>query len=141
MAEIDWARVQSHFGISDANLEKVKRSPNLVRLMKAAPRIVRTRLVCEVVSAQHCAHGLKAGQRYVLTCHGHILTDQCTAPLCAYLIAPLAMLLPRVVHDRICEGLDPNGMVWDHVRCLDTGLECGGLGEVGMKVWAEQIPK
>lgn len=138
MAEIDWARFQSFYGMTDADLEKVKRSPKMVKIIRAGPRIVRTRLACEVVSAQYCSLGLKPGQRYFISCHGHIMADQCTAQLCAYLIAPLVRMI-RVIHDRICEGLGPNGVVWDPVRCLDPGLDCGGLGQVGMRVWVEEI--
>lgn len=140
MNEIDWKRVQSYFGFTDAEMERIKASPKIVKVMKAAGQVVRTRLVCEVIFSRGCAHGLKSGQRYVISSHGQIIIKECTAPLCVYMIAPLVMAL-RVVHDRICEGVDPNGLVWDHVRCLDTGLECGGLGEVAMKVRVEEKPQ
>ena len=63
MAELDWARIQSHFGFSDAEMQKIKSTPKLVKVLGAAPRIVRARLVCEVLSSRGCAVGLKPGQR------------------------------------------------------------------------------
>lgn len=137
MAEIDWARVQSYFGFSGAEMQKIRSTPKLMKVMRAAPRIVRARLVCEVVSSRGCAVGLKPGQRYVMTCVGQVLPEQCTAPLCSEMIAPL-IWVRRIVHDRLCEGSDPNGMVWDYVKCNDLGLQDGGLGQVVMKVWVEE---
>lgn len=137
MAEIDWARVQSHFGFSDAEMAKIKATPKLVKVLSAAGSIVRARLMCEVVSSRGCAIGLKPGQRYVINGVGQLLADQSTAPLCTEMIAPLC-LVRRVVHDRICEGVDPNGMVWDYIKCQDLGLESGGLGQVVMKIWVEE---
>ncbi len=138
VADINWAKFQLFYGMSDTDLEKVKRSPKMVKAIQAGPRLVRARLICEVVSARYCSLGLKPRQRYVITSQGHLLSDQCTAPVCVYLVAPLIRQI-RVIHDRICEGLDPNGLVWDHIRCLDPGLDCGGLGEVGMQVRVEEV--
>lgn len=99
--------------------------------------IGRYRLVAEVVSAQYCAAGLQAGQRFVVENGRRLNGAQSTAPLCVGALAPLAeatgLLLDRIYHDApVCTP-----MVGFH--CHDPGIDLGGLGHVVFKVHVEEI--
>jgi len=134
--EIKWDRVQQALGYSDAQMEEVKRSPNLMKIFKAGRRIVKARIIAEVVHSEGCSHGLQPGDRYVFTGHGRLLLEESCDKICIEAMAPLA-LPRRVVHDRIVEGVDPNGLAFTHIRCYDTGLTGGGMGQVLWKITAE----
>jgi hypothetical protein len=40
--------------------------------------------------------------------------------------------------DRLAEGLDPNGAIFNTAECLDPGLGSGGMGKVRFRVYAEK---
>jgi hypothetical protein len=68
---------------------------------------------------------------------GMILPQDCTFPLCLWALAPI-LPISYVIFDRLSQGQDPNGHLYDHMRCTDTGVGCGGIGEVTFKVTCEK---
>lgn len=130
--DLNWGRIQQAFGFDEAEMEELKNSPKQLRVLRAARRLVRARIIAEVVSAKGCeAH--KVGDRYVYTGTGRLLPQESCQWLCSWAIAPVVPLV-FMVYDRISSGLDPSDMVFDHVKCLDTGVKCGGFGETYLKV-------
>ena len=93
----------------------------------------------EVVQSRGCALHLKAGDKLVITSDGLVLADESTAPLCLWALAPLVPW-NYMVYDRLIEGQDPCEFGLDRIKCLDVGLECGGWGEVLMKVYCVKDP-
>lgn len=64
----------------------------------------------------------------------NFITKLCPKKLCVCLISQLAIPV-AVINERLSEALDPNDFHFvRHVRCLDTGVECLGYGEVMMQV-------
>ncbi len=59
--------------------------------------------------------------------------------MCVYLVSQLTVPV-ALINERLSEGLDPNDFHFmRYVRCLDTGVECLGYGEVMLKV--QVIPR
>ena len=59
--------------------------------------------------------------------------------MCVYLVSQLTVPV-ALNNERLSEGLDPNDFHFmRYVRCLDTGVECLGYGEVMLKV--QVIPR
>ena len=134
--EIKWDKLQDYYGWSDAQIEEIKGAPNLMKVLKVGPRILKSRFIAEVVHSEGCTARLKPGDRYVFNLVGILLPEKTTGNICIEAMGPL-MLPRRVAHDRVVEGLDPNGMLWRHVKCMDTGLKSGGMGQVLWKVRVE----
>ena len=53
--------------------------------------------------------------------------------VCIYAVAPMT-IHAAMAHDRIAEGLDPNGMWFNHFSCQDAGFCNGSWGQVSFKV-------
>ena len=95
-------------------------------------------MVAEVVESKNCMAQLKKGDKYYFKWGGYILDKSEGAEnVCLWAVS---QLLPfyLTINDRIAEGLDPNDLIVNHVRCFDVGFRghCG-FGEVLMKVYAE----
>jgi hypothetical protein len=133
---LNWERIQQAFGYTDEEMEQLKRSPKHLKVLEAGPRMIRTRMIAEVVENKGCeAHQI--GDKYVFAGTGRLLQKESCQWLCTWAIAPL-LPLTFVMYDRLAEGLDPGDMVFSHVKCLDMGLRCGGFGEVLLRVSFEE---
>ena len=65
---------------------------------------------------------------------GNFITKLCPSRLCVYLLSQLTIPV-ALINERLSEGLDPNQFHFTHsVRCPDTGVECGGYGEVMVEI-------
>ncbi len=110
--------------------------PRLRQINELARVAAKYSLVAEVVEARHCNSGYKVGDRFVLDVDGNFITKLCPGRLCVYLLAQFTIPV-ALINERFSEGLDPNQFHFTHrVRCPDTGVECGGYGEVTVEVKA-----
>ncbi|MBI2304544.1 MAG: hypothetical protein HYU86_07345 [Chloroflexi bacterium] len=128
------ARVKTIFGYSDDQMAALR--PRQWQSAAAFAKLSGWRLVAEVEEAHHCAAKLSPGQRLVLSAGGTVLASQCTAKLCLWALAPLVPFTFMLI-DRLMAGQEPGEMWYDHFRCLDVGMECGGFGTVLFRVKAE----
>jgi hypothetical protein len=65
---------------------------------------------------------------------GNLIANLCPKRLCVYLVAQLALPV-ALINERLGEGLDPNQFHFTRqVRCPDVGVECGGYGQVELRV-------
>lgn len=131
-----WESFQQAMGYSNAEIEEFKKDPKKVKVVGKLPELNSKKIVAEVTHARGCAAGHKVGDKFIMNAAGFLLTKVNPENICIYALSSLAMF-PAIVTDRISEGLDPNGMIYDRVGCVDVGLECGGWGKVVMKVYVE----
>lgn len=106
-------------------------------IIKGSPARRAYKMVMEVVASENCGYKPKIGDRYVTNGSGMLLTEECTFPVCLWALAPM-LPISYVIFDRLTHGLDPNGHLFDHMKCTDTGVGCGGIGEVAFKVSCEK---
>ncbi|MBI2916852.1 MAG: hypothetical protein HYY01_02575 [Chloroflexi bacterium] len=134
-------RLKDTHGYTDEQLDLyLANNPRALRVIhNFAGKFREYKMVAEVVQSRGCALHLKAGDKLVLTSDGLLLADESTAALCLWALAPLVPW-NYMVYDRLIEGQDPTEFGLDRVRCLDVGLECGGWGEVLMKVYCIREP-
>ena len=131
---------KSFFGWSDEEIEGL--SPEMVKFIssEAYPdAFLKYKMVAEVTESSNCAARLKKGDRLVFTSSGTLLPDECTVILCLWAIAPL-LPFSYMVWDHIYHGTDPCSLFPDTVKCADTGVRCGGFGEVAFKVFCIESP-
>jgi len=115
----------------DAFHEGGHRIRHVERLSEAAPHYS---IEAEIVDARHCNSGHKIGQKLILDMDGNFITKLCPKKMCVYLISQLTIPV-ALINERLSEALDPGHFHFMRtVRCLDTGVECQGYGEVMMKV-------
>jgi len=107
------------------------RTRHVKRLSKAAGLYA---IEAEVVNSRHCNSGHVKGQKLVLDIDGNFISRLCPKRMCVYLISQ--MIVPvALVNERLSEGHDPGDFhSMRPVRCLDTGVECLGYGEVMLQI-------
>ena len=130
-----WKANQEALGLSDAELELMKKNAKAVKLIRNSPDLVRKKIVAEVVQAKHCVYH-KVGDKFVFRVAGGMVGEETCESPCLYALGPLATL-GYIVFDRVAAGLDTSELMIDGIKCMDTGIECGGVGEILMKVRVE----
>lgn len=115
----------------DAFHDGEHRIRHVERLSEAAPHYS---IEAEIVEAKHCNSGHQIGQKLILDMDGNFITKLCPKKMCVYLISQLAIPV-ALINERLSEALDPGPFHFmRYVKCLDTGVDCLGYGEVMMKV-------
>lgn len=103
-------------------------------------KLRRYKMIAEVIEVtDHCELQPKIGDKYVFTASGILIQEESTFP--AVCLWALAGIYPMsfMILDRILADLDPNEMWRDRVTCLDADVKHGGLGNVGFKVYCENV--
>lgn len=107
------------------------RARHIARLSQAAPLYA---IQAEVIEARHCNSGYQPGDRFTLDVDGNFIAKLCPKRLCVYLASQLALPV-ALINERLSENLDPNQFHFTRqVRCPDVGVECGGYGQVTLRV-------
>jgi len=132
--EFDWEKFQRHNQYTDEELKIFKADP---RRANAAPKlfsreVAKKCLIIEVVESHGCTAGLKPGDRLFFKALG-ILDSKRSDPWCAHALGSIPAIA-NMVQDRYVSGLDPNGMVFNHIPCMDVGPK-SGWGQVIMKAY------
>jgi len=108
--------------------------PRLRQMERLAREAARYSIQAEVVRARNCNSGYQEGDKFILDVDGNFITKFCPPRLCVYLMSQLVVPV-ALINERLSEGLDPNQFHFMHqVRCLDVGVECGGYGEVRLRI-------
>ncbi len=123
------------FGYSEEQFNRLNEKQR--KIIEAAPLRRQYKMIAEVVESANCGYKPKIGDKYVMMANGRLIPEECTFPICLWALAPF-LPISYVVFDRISQGLDPNGHLFDHIRCTDTGCDCGGIGQVAFKIYCQK---
>ncbi len=124
------------FGYTADEAESLSDKQQLI--IKSGARRRAYKVILEVVKLDNCGLKPKIGDRYVMNGSGMLITEECTFPLCLWALGPI-LPISYVIFDRLSQGLDPNGHLFNHMKCTDTGVGCGGIGEVAFKIYCEKV--
>ena len=125
-------------GYTDEQLENL--TPTQRRIMNSAHKFSQYNMIAECIWARNCAYQPKAGDKYVFRSNGRLIPEESTFPgICLWAVARFLPFI-HIVYDRLAQGLNPSPAGWDHVKCADTGIENGGVGEVLFKIYCEEVP-
>ena len=124
------------FGYTEEQVNRLNEKQR--KIIEAAPLRRQYKMIAEVVKSENCGYKPKVGARYVLNASGRLIPEECTFPICLWALAPI-LPISCVIFDRISQGLDPNGHLYDHIKCTDTGCDCGGIGEVTFKIYCQKV--
>ena len=125
----NWAKFQKHMGYSDEEIEGFKSDPRRRRAAEALVEANRKMVVAEVVESHGCAAGFKCGDKIEVTAAGLVKSTN----TCIFALAPMT-IHAAMAYDRVMEGLDPDGMWFNHFNCQDAGYCNGSWGRVAFKV-------
>ncbi len=131
--------MKGHHGISDADFERHISYPANRKMVLRKSELDKYKIIAEVIESKYCGAGIKVGQKYTFqSIPNLLLVEESDCPLCIKALGPISELM-HGFWDRIIEGAEPNEGMWQYARCLDMGLDYGGLGSVVFKVYAQKI--
>jgi len=130
-----WKANQRALGLTDEQVEMMKKDPKAVKMIENSPALYNRKIVAEVVKTRNCLFH-KVGDRIVFRVAGGMIKEESCENPCLYALGPLATL-GYVIFDRVASGLDPSEIMIDSIKCMDVGVENGGVGEILMKVRVE----
>ncbi|WP_198971726.1 hypothetical protein [Xylophilus sp. ASV27] len=128
----NWAKFQAHLGYTDEEMAEFRADDRRRKAAEAIPAANRRTIVATVMSSHGCAAGFKVGDTIEVSGAG--VVKSCN--VCIYAVAPMT-IHAAMAHDRIAEGLDPNGMWFNTFSCQDGGFCNGSWGQVCFKVCVE----
>ena len=125
-------------GWSDEEIAKL--SPEIKKFVSEAyQEFGKYKMIAEVTKSSNCTFNLKEGERLVFAANGLLLPAECTANPCLWAIAPL-LPFNLMTYDHLYHGIDPCTFFPNTAKCADTGVGCGGFGEVVFKVFCIESP-
>jgi hypothetical protein len=140
MSEKEIKKYAQRVGYSEKEVELFRDKGHRIRQVKHLSEAASLYSIeAEVIKARHCNSGHTTGQKLIMDVDGNFITKLCPKKMCVYLISQLTVPI-ALINERLSEELDPNDFHFmKYVRCLDTGVECLGYGEVMLKV--QVIPR
>ena len=106
--------------------------PGLEKLFNQVPKMLQVQIVAEVVKSERCFAQAKVGDKLVFD--PYLNLQRSTGVVCPKALLPV-MLQINALWEMSMEWAEsgkesPPEIVWRNVRCLDPGLENGGVGGV-----------
>jgi hypothetical protein len=99
-------------------------------------KLLKFETVAEVIKAERCFAQVKVGDKLVFD--PFLNTEKSTGIMCPKALLPVMSQIGAIwemVTEWATSGKkEPPEIVWRHIRCLDPGLDDGGLGGVVYKV-------
>ena len=131
-------RLKAAFGWTEEQIRNL--SPSQWKYLDNARKFAQYKMIAEVVKAEGCLSQAKEGDKFVISRGGLLLVNEWTFPNpCAFALGATSMGgFLSAAQERIAEGLDPNDICVNRVKCPDVGVECGGWGEVLFKIYFEK---
>ena len=122
-------------GYTESELKAFHEGGHRIRQVKRLSQAAaKYSIQAEVVNSKNCNSGHVVGQTFILDVDGNFITKFCPKKMCVYLVSQLTVPV-ALINERLSEGLDPKDFHFmRYARCLDTGVECMGYGEVMLKV-------
>jgi len=131
--------VKGATGITDDQVEGLH--PGLEKLFSGVTGMMSNQIVAEVVKAEHCFAGVQVGDKIVFD--PFLSTEKSTGVMCPKALAPL-MIQINALWEMSAEWAASGKeelpeIVWRNVRCLDPGMDAGGVGGVVYNIRNEPV--
>ena len=131
--------VKGATGISDEQLAKFH--PGQEKLFSNVPKTLQYQTVAEVVKSERCFAQVKEGDKLVFD--PFLNPEKSTGVMCPRALLPILVQISSI-WEMSAEWAESGKeelpeIVWRHIRCLDPGLEDGGLGGVVYRIYSEKM--
>ncbi len=124
-------------GLSDETVANL--SPSVEKLFKAIPNLSKYQIVAEVIKSEHCFAQIKVGDRLVFD--PFLNPQKSTSVMCPEALLPITIrvlgLWEMYAEWAESEKAKLPVIIFQNVRCLDPGLEDGGVGCVIYRIKTE----
>ena len=126
--------VQERVAYTDEQLKIFKNHafPQKILQTKVIENLLRTNVIFEVVESRNCNIQHKVGDKFYFNAEGYMITNKCPNKICPF-IMPFFSRMMWLIMERIYEGLDPMP-TFPFGDCDDVGVECGGMGNIRVKI-------
>ena len=117
-----------------------KLHPGLEKLYRNIPKTAGYQTVAEVVKSEACFAGVKVGDRLVFD--PFLNPQKSIGNMCPKALLPVLLEI-NALWETVMEWAESGKeelpeIVWRNVRCLDPGLEDGGVGGVVYRIHSEK---
>ncbi len=129
-------------GATDHNDEAAaKLHPGVEKLFKNVSNILQYETTAEVVKSEHCFAQVKVGDKLVFD--PFLNPEKSTGVMCPKALLPI-MAQIGAIWEMTAEWAESGKeelpeIVWRNIRCLDPGLEDGGVGGVVYRIRTEKM--
>lgn len=126
-------------GLNDEAMARLH--PGLEKLFRNIPRTTGYQTVAEVVKSRACFAGVKVGDRLVFD--PFLNPQKSTGTMCPKALLPVLLQI-NALWEMTMEWAESGRkelpeIVFRNVRCLDAGLEDGGVGGVVYRIRVEKM--
>lgn len=132
--------LKKNVGLDDAAIAGLH--PGLEKFFNSALRMHSNQFVAEVEKSQNCAAQVKVGDRLVFD--PFLNPQKSKGIMCPRALLPVLMEISALweMTDQypLMPGEKMPEIVFRTIRCLDPGLEDGGVGGVIYRIHAERVP-
>ena len=126
-------------GITDEQMAKLHSGQ--VKLFNNAVKTPRRQIVAEVIKSEHCFAQVEVGDKLVFD--PFLNPEKSSGVMCPKALLPVLVQIGAIWEmsaEWATSGKEElPEIVWRHVRCLDPGLEDGGVGGVVYTLRLERI--
>lgn len=131
--------VKATTGLDDEGLTKLHSGHE--KLFNNVQKTMQIETICEVVKSEHCFAGVQVGDKLVFD--PFLNTEKSTGVMCPKALAPIMPFIGtawEIGVEWAASGQEElPEMVWRYVRCLDPGLNDGGVGGVVYKIYFNKM--
>ena len=126
-------------GLSDEDLAKLH--PGMEKLFSVVPKTMQYQILAEVVKSEHCFAQVKEGDKLVFD--PMLNPEKSSGAMCPKALLPIMVQVSALWEMSAEWGTSGKDelpeIVFRNVRCLDPGLEDGGVGGVVYRIHMEKM--
>ena len=131
--------VKGATGLSDEQVAKLH--PGEEKLFRSVPKTMEYQTVAEVVKSEHCFAQVAVGDKLVFD--PFLNPEKSTGVMCPKALLPVLAQI-GAIWEMATEWAESGKeelpeIIWRNVRCLDPGLEDGGVGSVVYRIRMEKM--
>jgi len=131
--------VKGATGLDDQGIAKLH--PSKEKLFRTVPKTLKYQTVAEVIKSEHCFAQVKVGDKLVFD--PFLNPQKSSGVMCPKALLPVVAQI-GAIWEMAAEWADSgkealSEIVFSSIRCLDPGLEDGGIGGVVYRIRLEKI--
>lgn len=129
-------------GLANLNDEELaKLQPGEEKLFRNVPKMMQYQTIAEVVKSERCFAQVKKGDKIVFD--PYLNLEKSSGVMCPKAVLPVLVQI-NALWEMAAEWAesgkeDPPQIVFQNIRCMDPGLEDGGVGGVVYRIQMEKM--
>jgi len=125
--------LKTHLGYNDNELQEFLENPRNIDVLSKTLDLMSKTIIAEVIESHGCNSQHKVGDKFYFDGSGNLLTKLSPKRICIYALSELDKLI-HSANELLYAGINPNEMRFNQASCFDSGLKCGGWGNIVMRL-------